>query len=134
MKTIIPSILIAIAIIGLAIFASKDSSSKNTETKLEEKTSVNNVNIIDGKQIIEIEAKGGYSPKKSFAQAGIPTIIRFKTNGTFDCSSSIRIPSMSVNKMLPQTGTTDIEIGTQATSTFNGSCGMGMYYFEIEFK
>jgi plastocyanin domain-containing protein len=95
---------------------------------------INNVNIIDGKQIIEINVKGGYSPQKSFAQAGIPTLLLFNTNGTFDCSASVRIPSMNISKLLPQTGKTEIDIGTPIAETFKGSCGMGMYPFEIEFK
>lgn len=94
----------------------------------------NNVSVVDGKQIIEISAKGGYQPRKSIAKAGIPTIIRFDTKGTFDCSSSVRIPSMNISKNLPQTGSTDIDIGDSKLGTLKGSCGMGMYPFEVEFQ
>lgn len=97
-------------------------------------SNANNVSNIDGKQIIEITAKGGYQPQKSFAKAGIPTVIRFKTNGTFDCSSSVRIPSLNIAKSLPQTGSTDIDIGISKTSTLEGLCSMGMYHFEIDFQ
>ena len=96
--------------------------------------SADNVSIVDGVQVIEIQARGGYSPRKSVAQAGIPTVIRFNTAGTFDCSASVRIPSLDVSRVLPQSGATDIEIGVQATSTLEGTCGMGMYPFEIDFK
>jgi len=65
----------------------------------------NNVSIIDGQQVIDITAKGGYTPRTSVAKAGLPTIVRFITNGTFDCSSFIRIPSMGISKALPQTDT-----------------------------
>lgn len=95
---------------------------------------VNNVVIVDGKQIITINAKSGYEPRKSIARAGIPTVIRFDTSGTFDCSSSVRIPSMDISQVLPQTGSTDIDIGTQKVATLEGTCGMGMYPFEVEFK
>ena len=90
--------------------------------------------VVDGKQIIEISAKGGYQPRKSIAKAGIPTIIRFDTKGTFDCSSSVRITSMNISKNLPQTGSTDIDIGDSKLGTLKGSCGMGMYPFEVEFQ
>jgi plastocyanin domain-containing protein len=93
----------------------------------------NNVTIVDGKQIVEINAKGGYFPRISQAKADIPTIIRFNTSNTFDCSASIRIPSVGVSKILPNTGSTDIDIGVQKAGKFRGSCGMGMYPFEIEF-
>ena len=73
-------------------------------------------------------------PRKSVAKAGIPTIIRFNTSGTFDCSSSVRIPKMNISRSLPQSGVTDVDIGSQQVSTLKGMCGMGMYPFEIEFK
>jgi len=103
----------------------------NSDIELE---NVNNVSVVDGKQIVEIRAKGGYQPRKSTAKAGIPTILRFNTSGTFDCSSSVRIPDMNISKMLPQSGTTDIDIGSQKVATLQGSCGMGMYPFEVEFR
>jgi sulfite exporter TauE/SafE len=99
-----------------------------------ETASGDNVTIVDGVQIVEIQARGGYWPRKTVAQAGIPTVIRFNTTGTFDCSSSVRIPSLGISKILPQSGATDIEIGTQATSTLQGTCGMGMYPFEVSFR
>ncbi len=128
MKIIFASIIFSVLLILGAIVASKNQSLENTGEN------INNVTIVDGKQIIELNAKGGYSPRKSIAQANIPTIIRFETSGTFDCSSAVRIPSMNINKTLPPTGTEDIDIGVQPVSTFKGSCGMGMYPFEIEFK
>lgn len=130
MKTVVPSILIAILLIWGATVASKNRPLQNPDTG----TPINNVTIVDGTQIVELNAKGGYSPRRSVAQANIPTIIRFQTSGTFDCSSSIRIPSININKILPSTGTEDIDIGSQPISVFKGSCGMGMYPFEIEFK
>lgn len=94
----------------------------------------NNVSIVDGKQVIEISAKGGYYPQKSVAKAGIPTILRFNTNGTYDCSSSVRIPSMGISKFLPPSGATDVDLGSPLVSTLHVTCGMGMYGFEIEFR
>ncbi|MCX6787486.1 MAG: cupredoxin domain-containing protein [Candidatus Kaiserbacteria bacterium] len=96
--------------------------------------SANNVSIINGKQIIEINAKGGYTPRTSVAKAGVPTVVRFVTNGTFDCSSFIRIPSMGISKALPQTGVTDIDVGVANAGTLQGMCGMGMYPFEVNFQ
>jgi plastocyanin domain-containing protein len=94
----------------------------------------NNVSIVNGKQIIDLRAKGGYSPQKSVAKAGMPTIVRFTTNGNFDCSSSVRIPSMNLSKNLALSGTTDIDLGSPKEGILHGSCGMGMYPFEIDFQ
>ena len=127
MKTTIISIFIAIVLIIGAFVLSKGNNSGDV-------AAANNVTIVDGKQIIEIKAKGGYEPKKSVAKAGIPTILRFETSGTFDCSSSIRISSLGINKNLPQSGSTDIDIGIAKATNIQGTCGMGMYPFQIDFQ
>ena len=128
MKATVISIIIAIVLIGGAFMLANNSGGTNSTAN------ANNVSIVDGKQIIEITARGGYQPRNSVAKAGVPTIIRFETSGTFDCSSSIRIPSLNIFKSLPQTGSTDIDVGTQSVGKLVGSCGMGMYPFSIEFK
>lgn len=128
MKATIISIIIAIVLIGGAFMLTRSGSDTG------QVANANNVSIVDGKQIIEITARGGYQPRKSVAKAGIPTIIRFNTKGTFDCSSSVRIPSLGISKSLPQTGSTDIDIGSGKLGTLQGSCGMGMYPFEVEFQ
>ena len=128
MKATIISIIAAVILIGGAFMLTR------TGGDTAQVANVKNLIVVDGKQIIEISAKGGYQPRKSIAKAGIPTIIRFNTKGTFDCSSSVRIPSMGISKSLPQTGTTDIDIGTQKVATLQGTCGMGMYPFEVEFQ
>ena len=97
-------------------------------------TAGQNVEVKDGVQYINITARGGYTPRKSIAKADIPTVLRFNTNGTFDCSSSVRIPSMNISKMLSQSGSTDIDLGNPKLGTLQGTCGMGMYSFEVEFQ
>ena len=92
----------------------------------------NNVSMVDGKQIIEIRAKGGYLPRVTTAKAGMPTTLRVNTSGTFDCSSAIRIPSLKVSKNLPANGVTDIDLGTLSAGAISGNCSMGMYPFEIQ--
>ena len=128
MKPTVIAALIAVALIGGALML---ANPKGNEVPV---ANANNVSIVEGKQIVEMRAKGGYLPERSVAKAGIPTLLRFDTSGTFDCSSSVRIPSMNISKMLPQTGTTDIDIGVQEAGTFNGTCGMGMYPFEVDFQ
>lgn len=132
MKNTITAIIISAILIITAIILTGGKDREEQTPK--EEIAINNVSIVDGKQIIEIRAKGGYTPRKSIAKADIPTILRFNTNGTFDCSSSVRIPSMNISKILPQSGITDIDLASQKTGTLQGTCGMGMYPFEIEFQ
>lgn len=138
------SIVILIAVVvflGAGIFllwGNGEERNEKTPLKKEgvgtETKNASNVSIVDGKQIIEIRVKGGYQPRKSVVKAGVPTVIRFVTNGTFDCSSAVTIPSKKISKSLPSTGTTDIELGTPDAGTLSGTCGMGMYSFEISFS
>ncbi len=129
MKLIIASILIALALVAGAIVLSQK------DEKIPEKTPVNNVSAIEGKQIVTITAKGGYSPKLSTLKADTPTVLRIETRGSFDCSSALTIPAIGYQKNLPPSGVTEIEIPPQkAGTTIEGLCSMGMYSFDLAFK
>ncbi len=121
------SILMALGLIGVVLVITKNEN-------LAPVTNGNNVTIVDGKQIIDLTARGGYSPQKSIAKADIPTTLRFITNGNYDCSSSVRIPSMNVSKTLELSGITEIDLGNPKEGILRGSCSMGMYPFEINFQ
>jgi hypothetical protein len=98
-------------------------------------TTASNVSVTDGVQYVTILAKGGYLPRLSQAQSGIPTKLIVKTNGTYDCSSSLIIRDAKFQQILPQTGETEIDLGTpKPGQTTQGVCGMGMYNFQIAFK
>ncbi len=127
-KTVYIIITVALVISVAIIFL---GNSKSTETG----GLVQNVEIKDGIQYITVNAKGGYSPKVSTAQAGIPTKLIVKTNGTYDCSASLVIRSVGFQKILAQTGEEVIDLGTpKAGQPIQGLCGMGMYNFSINFN
>jgi plastocyanin domain-containing protein len=89
----------------------------------------------NGTQIVSLTAKGGFTPSFIEAQAGVPTELHIITKGTYDCSSSLIIPSLSYQTMLKPTGTETIMLTSdQAQGTLEGMCGMGMYRFKIAFK
>jgi plastocyanin domain-containing protein len=129
MKGIIISIGIVVLLIGGAVFFGRGSATNTNQAP------VNNVSMEGDKQIISISAKGGYSPRISVAKAGIPTILRLETRGTYDCSSAFTIPSMGYRKNLPPTGITEVEIPAQKSGAkFQGLCSMGMYSFAVNFE
>ncbi len=130
MKVAISILIFGVVVAGSILLLSRG----NGQVPGQNGEQANNVSIVDGKQIIEIKARGGYTPRLSMAKAGIPTIVRFTTNGSFDCSSSVRIPSLNITKLLPQTGLTDIDIGSPQAGPLLGTCGMGMYRFEVDFQ
>ena len=128
MKSTIASILVALAIVAGATLLAGGWSAEPAIVP------GSNITVENGIQVVAIRAKGGYAPRTSVAKAGMPTMIRFETSGTFDCSSAMRIPSMDIAKNLPPSGTTDIDVGVPATGALQGSCGMGMYPFEVVFE
>lgn len=88
-----------------------------------------------GVQVIDLVAKGGYYPGYITAAANVDTILKVQTRATFDCSSALIIPRLGVRKNLPPTGTTEIPLGTQTPGTkITGTCGMGMYKFDLVFN
>lgn len=135
MKSTIISIFVGAAIIGGTLLLVGGSGNSDIDkTGVNNNVPVNNVSVVDGKQIIEIRAKGGYQPRISNAKSGLLTVLRFNTNGTYDCSAAVRIPSLNISKMLPASGATDIDIGIAKAGTLQVMCGMGMYRFEVNFE
>lgn len=122
-------IIVLLTIFGFVFFAgSKTNNARNS-------ISVENSEIRNGVQYITITAGGGYSPKISSAKAGIPTKLIMKTSGAYDCSLSLAIHSIGYQNILPQTGETEIDLGTpKAGEPLQGVCGMGMYNFLINFN
>ncbi|OHA01392.1 MAG: hypothetical protein A3C11_02645 [Candidatus Sungbacteria bacterium RIFCSPHIGHO2_02_FULL_49_12] len=128
MKSTFISIGVVVILIGGAVLFSRGGTDAGA-------TPQNNISIVDGKQIIEIDAKGGYLPRNSVAKANIPTVIKVRTNGTFDCSAALVIPSIGYRKNLPSSGETLIELPSQKEgSTLQGLCAMGMYNFSVKFN
>lgn len=94
-----------------------------------------NVSIVDGKQIITIRAKGGYTPKMTTAKADLPTVFKIDTQGTFDCSAALIIPSLRYRRNLPSSGEILVDVPPQKSgATVRGLCAMGMYSFSVRFN
>ena len=125
-KSILVSICISLVLVfGAFWFASRAPGTDSGSA----------VSVVDGKQLIDITAKGGYSPRVILASAGVPTILRVATRGTFDCSASLVIPKLQYQKFLSPTGTEEIPISAEeAQGTMQGLCSMGMYNFQIKFQ
>lgn len=126
-KTILISILVSAVLIGGAfwILPAGEGSASSAEA----------VSMVNGTQYIDMTARGGYFPRVVEAKAGVPTVLRMRTEGTFDCSSSLVIPKLSYQKFLPATGVEEIEISAEkAQGTLQGLCSMGMYSFQVRFQ
>jgi plastocyanin domain-containing protein len=136
MKNKIPIIIITVGlIIGIGIIFVGGAKGNNTNaTNNTSVSSTQNIEIKDGIQYITVNAKGGYSPRVTTAKARIPTKLIMKTDGTYDCSASLRIGSVGFQKVLQNTGEETIDLGTPQSGPIRGVCGMGMYSFVINFE
>ncbi|MEK7140671.1 MAG: cupredoxin domain-containing protein [Patescibacteria group bacterium] len=120
-----------VAVVGI-IFWGGNTKSPGDEKEIR---AGENVEIKDDVQYITVSARGGYSPKVSYAKAGIPTKLVVKTYGTFDCSSSLVIHELNYRKILDQNSEEVIDLGTPEIGTkIQGVCSMGMYSFVINFS
>lgn len=89
----------------------------------------------DGVQYVNITAKGGYYPKSLLASANKPTVLKIKTDNTFDCSTALTIPKLNYQKFLSPSAVEEINLtAKQAQGTLRGVCSMGMYSFAIKFE
>lgn len=126
--SVIITVVLAIGI-GIVFFGQSNKNLDSTGTQ-----STQNVEIRDGIQYVTINARGGYSPKVSTAQANIPTKLIVKTNGTYDCSAALVIKAIGYSNVLPPTGEEVIDLRTPQAGKLQGLCSMGMYNFAINFK
>jgi len=89
----------------------------------------------DGVQNLAVLANSGYFPLQVKARAGVPSVLRVYTDKTYDCSRAFLLPDLKKQAMLPAKGVTSFPIPAQKKgSTLFGTCGMGMYTFEIRFE
>lgn len=130
MKILFGSILVVTLLFGGYLIMTLVRSAQGVNVNTVE-TGENNVSVVDGVQMVDVRAKVGFFPKVSTVKAGIPTTLRVNTSGTFDCSSSLRIPSMNIAKNLPATGETEIALGILTPGVIDGTCSMGMYPFQL---
>ena len=89
--------------------------------------------VVGQKQIATITVyASGYEPQRMTLKAGIPTTLNLVTNNTQGCSRAITFPTLKIKKVLPQTGTTRIELPALAKGKVPFSCSMGMFGGTIE--
>jgi plastocyanin domain-containing protein len=128
-KNTIISIIISLVLIGGTLYFVSDRSVSSGG----ELAQSQNVEIKDGVQYVTVTAKGGYSPRITQIQSGIPTKLVVKTDGTYDCSASLVVRSVGFQKILQPTGEEVIDLGTpKSGEKVQGVCGMGMYNFQIK--
>ena len=75
-----------------------------------------------------------YSPSVMQAKAGVPYTLQITSESNTGCGRSLVIPSLGIQKTLPQDGTVTINIPAQKAGTLRITCVMGMYNSRIQFN
>jgi sulfite exporter TauE/SafE len=86
------------------------------------------VSVENGRQTVVINAlSGGYAPEEVTLDAGIPTTLVVKTDGTRGCTRAFVIPAARFQTVLPETGETPLDFGVLQPGRITFTCAMGMY-------
>ena len=89
--------------------------------------------VVDQKQSATITVYAtGYTPNRLTLKAGIPTNLSFVTNNTQGCTRAITFPTLKIQKVLPQTGTTEVNLPALAAGKVPFTCSMGMFTGTID--
>lgn len=84
-----------------------------------------NVEIVDGKQIVEMKIVGlEYYPKNITVKAGIPVVWKIDASEARGCGASLSVPSMNILEYL--TGEKTIEFMPDNVGKIPFTCSMGM--------
>lgn len=82
----------------------------------------------DGVQTVTIRvASNGYQPSATTLKRGIPVKLELVTDDVRGCTRAFTVPEYGISKVLPQTGTEEVEFTPMKTGRLAYACGMGMY-------
>ena len=73
-----------------------------------------------------------YRPNRVQFKAGQPARLRVVTGQRVGCTSVFTIPGLDVERAIPRSGETLVDIPTDKPGKIRFTCGMGMYSGTIE--
>jgi uncharacterized protein len=89
----------------------------------------------NGTQVVTLQVgETSYTPAAVIARPGVRTELVLQTRGINGCTSAFVIASRGLEKVLPETGSTTLDLGKPKPGTLKYTCGMGMYGGRIEFR
>lgn len=84
--------------------------------------------LSDGVQEARVTVRGGYSPNRIRAKAGVPLRIVFDRQETGDCTSKVVFPDFGATADLPAFGQATLELTPTAAGEYGFACGMNMIH------
>ncbi|WP_460370212.1 cupredoxin domain-containing protein, partial [Actinocorallia lasiicapitis] len=89
----------------------------------------------DGVQVVTVHAADrGYRPALLGARAELPTVLVVRTDGPTGCTRALELPQLGLERMLPVTGETRIELGARPPGRLRFICSAGHYPGSITFQ
>jgi len=82
----------------------------------------------DGAQVVTVAVhETSYTPSALLVRSGVPTRLVLVTAGIRGCTSTFVIPKRNLQKQLPATGRTVVDLGVLKPGVLRWTCGLGMY-------
>lgn len=81
-----------------------------------------------GMQEVRVVVRGGYSPGRILAHAGVPLRLVFDSQESGDCTSRVVFPDFGVSADLPAFAETSVELRRASPGEFGFACGMNMIH------
>lgn len=83
---------------------------------------------VRGQQVVRVTARtGAYEPTAITAKAGVPTTLIVTSDRAQGCVRTLYLVELQIEKVLPVTGETRIELGKLPPGQLHYTCHMGMY-------
>ncbi len=82
----------------------------------------------DGRQVVDITVKGGYSPSLVRVEAGKPVRLRFDRQENSDCTARVVFPDLRKSATLAAFGTTTLDLDIAEPGEYSWACGMNMLH------
>jgi plastocyanin domain-containing protein len=82
--------------------------------------------VVQGKQVLHVTVKGGYSPDTLVVKRGRPVRIEFNRQETSGCSDTVVFGDFGISRPLPAFETTAVEFTPEKAGQFSFTCGMNM--------
>jgi len=79
-------------------------------------------------QQVTVIVRGGYTPARIEAVAGLPLRITFDRRESGDCTSRVVFPDLGITRALPANAKTDIDVLPDRVGEFGFSCAMNMIH------
>jgi Cu+-exporting ATPase len=84
--------------------------------------------VEDGRQVVDITVKGGYSPSLIRVEAGKPVRLRFDRQENSDCTARVVFPDFRKSASLAAFGTTTLDLDVAEPGEYSWACGMNMLH------